>query len=78
MIFNFNAPIFTACYAYTKAYYSDLTKSYFNNMINVSFEGINDMKIILYKDAVMNYKTIEKSKDGIFYLTYRNSDKAQY
>lgn len=45
-------------------------------MINVSLEGINDMKIILYKDNIMNYKTIEKSRDGIFYLVYRNSDKA--
>lgn len=45
-------------------------------MIDVEFTGINDMKIILYKDTVMNYKTIEKSKDGVFYITYRNSDKA--
>lgn len=36
------------------------------------------MKIILFKDTVMKYKTIEKSKNGVFYLVYRNSDRAQY
>lgn len=76
MIMNFNMPIFSACYAYQKTYYANTTKTYFNNMIDVEFTGINDMKIILYKDTVMNYKTIDKSKDGIFYITYRNSDKA--
>jgi hypothetical protein len=45
-------------------------------MMNVTFEGINDIKIILYKDAITNYNTIDKSKDGIFYLIYRNSEKA--
>lgn len=34
------------------------------------------MKIILYKDALMNYRTIEESKNGVYYLIYRNSDYA--
>lgn len=55
MIFNFNLPIFSACYSYKKT----ATVGDLNNIISVTFEGINDMKIILYKDAVMNYRTIE-------------------
>ena len=46
------------------------------NKINVEFTGINDMKIILFKDALMNYRTIDESKDGVYYLIYRNSDYA--
>lgn len=54
MIMNFNLPIFSACYAYKKNGRDD-----FNDDLTVTFEGINDMKIILYKDALMNYRTIE-------------------
>lgn len=73
MIMNFNMPIFSACYAYSRI--PDTEESIFNK-INVEFTGINDMKIILFKDALMNYRTINESKDGIYYLVYRNSDYA--
>lgn len=74
MIMNFNMPIFSACYAYSRIPGMD-DGSIFNK-INVEFTGINDMKIILFKDALMNYRTINESKDGIYYLIYRNSDYA--
>lgn len=34
------------------------------------------MKITLFKDNVIKFNTIEKSKDGIYYIVYRNSDFA--
>ena len=74
MIMNFNMPIFSACYAYSKI--DEMDKDSIFNKINVEFTGINDMKIILFKDALMNYRTINESKDGIYYLIYRNSDYA--
>lgn len=74
MIMNFNMPIFSACYAYSK--HKDMSENDIFNKINVEFTGINDMKIILFKDALMNYRTINESKDGIYYLVYRNSDYA--
>ena len=74
MIMNFNMPIFSACYAYSRI--PELDKDSIFNKINVEFTGINDMKIILFKDALMNYRTINESKDGIYYLIYRNSDYA--
>ena len=74
MIMNFNMPIFSACYAYYKN--TELDEDSIFNKINVEFTGINDMKIILFKDALMNYRTINESKDGIYYLIYRNSDYA--
>lgn len=45
-------PIFTACYAYTKKWIniSGYENNFYDNL-NVSLIGINDMKIILYKDA---------------------------
>ena len=77
MIMNFNMPIFSACYAYSKLPELDENdKNDIFNKINVEFTGINDMKIILFKDALMNYRTINESKDGIYYLIYRNSDYA--
>lgn len=77
MIMNFNMPIFSACYAYSKLPELDETdKDDIFNKINVEFTGINDMKIILFKDALMNYRTINESKDGVYYLIYRNSDYA--
>ena len=70
-------PIFSACYAYSKLPELDENdKNDIFNKINVEFTGINDMKIILFKDALMNYRTINESKDGIYYLIYRNSDYA--
>ena len=77
MIINFNMPIFSACYAYSRLPELDENdKNDIFNKINVEFTGINDMKIILFKDALMNYRTINESKDGIYYLIYRNSDYA--
>lgn len=77
MIMNFNMPIFSACYAYSKLPELDENdKNDIFNKINVEFTGINDMKIILFKDALMNYRTINESKDGVYYLIYRNSDYA--
>lgn len=77
MIMNFNMPIFSACYAYSRIPELDENdKNDIFNKINVEFTGINDMKIILFKDALMNYRTINESKDGIYYLVYRNSDYA--
>lgn len=77
MIMNFNMPIFSACYAYSKIPEIDENdKNDIFNKINVEFTGINDMKIILFKDALMNYRTINESKDGVYYLIYRNSDYA--
>lgn len=77
MIMNFNMPIFSACYAYSKLPELDENdKDDIFNKINVEFTGINDMKIILFKDALMNYRTINESKDGVYYLIYRNSDYA--
>ena len=77
MIMNFNMPIFSACYAYSKIPELDENdKNDIFNKINVEFTGINDMKIILFKDALMNYRTINESKDGVYYLIYRNSDYA--
>lgn len=53
MIVNFNEPIFSACYAYYKNFYPNNPELEFENRINVTFEGINDIKIILYKDSIM-------------------------
>lgn len=36
------------------------------------------MKITLFKDEAIKFKTIEESKDGIYYIIFRNSDYAQY
>lgn len=34
------------------------------------------MKITLYKDDAIKFRTIEESKNGIYYIIYRNSDYA--
>jgi hypothetical protein len=62
MIMNFNLPIFTACYAFTKGRLSayDFHDDNGNDIdFDVEFTGINNMKITLFKDELTKYKTIE-------------------
>lgn len=48
---------------------------YLSDELNVSFTGINNIKMILYKDRILKNK-IDVDRFNKLYITYRNSDKA--
>ena len=45
------------------------------DLLKVSFTGIDNIKMNIYKDRVLKSRKLEPDKFGKFYITYRNSDK---